>query len=132
MLRIRTAGARSGSNNGHVIRYMTTGKKGAPLSGYTTTTATATYNTNINVTHLNVATAYNASTDTYAGVTGDPNLCGKCHSGGTHMNGVKNVNAGTGNAAGFTLVTSYVAGQGHVAQCSNAKCHFNRTTPNWY
>jgi len=105
-------------NNGHTIRY--------------TPSPVGTYNSNLNVTHLNIATAYNASTDTYPSVTSDQTKCGRCHSGGAHMNGVKDIHAGTGAAAGFSLVTTYIGGQGHVAQCTNAKCHFYRKTPNWY
>ena len=122
------------SNNGHTIRYLTAAKKGAPLTGYTTITASATYNTNLYVTHLNVASAYNATTDTYAGVTSDVNKCGKCHpnTSTNHMDGFielapNGYGAGGGN---FNITLGKVTG--NTVQCSNVVCHFSRKTPNWY
>ncbi len=87
--------------------------------------------------HLSRAGAYNAKGDTYAGVTGDTTKCGKCHYGITHMDKVTVAQAYTGAdtriqskaATGFSVINHTV---GSSAQCSNAKCHFNRTTPNWY
>ena len=87
--------------------------------------------------HLSASYAYNALTDTYGGVTGDPTKCGKCHYGIPHMANRTTVQAYTGSstliqgkaATGFTVINHT---PGSSAQCSNAKCHFNRTTPNWY
>jgi predicted CxxxxCH...CXXCH cytochrome family protein len=104
--------------NGHTIRY--------------TPGVVGTYNSNLNVTHLNVASAYNAATDTYEGVTSDVNKCGKCHPNisGNHKDGYIEVapngyGAGGGNF-GITKVSDT------AVQCSNVACHFSRKTPNWY
>jgi len=106
--------------NGHTIRY--------------TPGVVGTYNSSLYVTHLNVASAYNAATDTYAGVTGDVNKCGKCHpnTGTNHMDGFielapNGYGAGGGN---FNITIGKVTGT--AVQCSNVVCHFSRTTPNWY
>ncbi len=96
------------------------------------------------IKHLSVASAYNATLDYYSSVTKDPNKCGKCHYRATHgYNGsvafkqYSLVKPYTGpdasvqetGATGFTLVNHTF---GSSAQCSNVRCHFNRTTPNWY
>lgn len=83
--------------------------------------------------HLNNASAYNYLTDTYTGVTGDQSLCGKCHSGGTHMSGTIDINAN--NGLGTTCSTNFTFNNistGSRVTCSNAKCHFGKTTPNWW
>ncbi len=87
----------------------------------------------LSIKHLNNALAYNYLTDTYAGVTGDQSLCGKCHGGAAHMSGAIDINAnnglGTSCTPNFTFnnITS-----GSRVTCSNANCHFGKTTPNWY
>jgi hypothetical protein len=89
------------------------------------------------IKHLNVATAYNAASDTYAGVTGDVRMCGKCHAGATHRNGT--VNVADSNSLGQCSTTSFtynnISGVGSVnrkVNCSNVSCHFGKTTPNWF
>jgi predicted CxxxxCH...CXXCH cytochrome family protein len=106
--------------NGHTIRY--------------TPGVVGTYNSSLSVTHLNVASAYNAATDTYVGVTSDVNKCGKCHpnTGTNHMDGFielapNGFGAGGGN---FNITVGKVTG--NTVQCSSVACHFSRTTPNWY
>jgi hypothetical protein len=98
-------------DNGHVIR--TTGPVAAGAKN--------------SLKHLTNWSSFNPATDTYAGVTGDATKCGKCHSGGTHQNATVDVIApSSGPSAGFTV--------NHGANgttCSNAKCHFERETPNW-
>ena len=84
--------------------------------------------------HLNVATYYNASSDTYDSVTGDVNKCGKCHADviANHQNGTINVvpngfaACGSGNFT-FNNITTRRA-----VTCSNVECHVDKTTPNWY
>jgi hypothetical protein len=89
------------------------------------------------IKHLNVATAYSATTDTYAGATGSVFMCGKCHAGATHMNGT--VNVADSNSLGQCSTTSFtynnISGAGSVnrkVNCSNVSCHFGKTTPNWF
>ena len=111
----------SKGDNGHTIR--TT--KASPLAqpgdpGY--------------LKHLTNWSSFSPTTDTYAGVTGDTGKCGMCHSGASHMSGSVDVNAYSGTvntvrdkaATGFTIDRSV-----NGTTCNNAKCHFNRTTPNW-
>ncbi len=127
------------STNGHSVE--------APFNEASTVTIQAAGgNTAGALKHLSASWSYNYATDTFAGVTNDVTKCGKCHYGATHGlgHGADNafltysmVNPYSGSdtriqakaASGFTLVNHTF---GSSAQCSNAKCHFNRTTPNWY
>lgn len=83
-------------------------------------------------THLPLASNFNASGDTYAAVTADTTKCGKCHSGGTHNNGVVNVTAIGNNYCGAGNFTVNVIATGTNVSCSNVACHSGRTTPNWW
>ena len=87
--------------------------------------------------HLNVATAYNATLDTYSAVTADQNKCGKCHPHvagnptANHMDGFIEL-APTGYGPGGTNFNIAVTHTGDAVQCTNVACHFNKTTPNWW
>ena len=83
--------------------------------------------------HLNNASAYSYLTDTYSGVTGDANLCGKCHSGAMHINSTIDIAAS--NGLGTSCNTNFTFNNitsGRVVTCGNASCHFGKTTPNWW
>ena len=88
--------------------------------------------------HLNVATAYDRHNDTFLKVTSDMNLCGRCHpaSASTYHDGLNETiylqpnGSGLGPTGGPFTITQIHAGAS--VQCYNVKCHFNRTTPNWY
>jgi len=82
--------------------------------------------------HLGLPADYNKLTDTYAGVTSDPNKCGKCHSGGAHVNGTVDVVGSGNNYCGTGDFTINVNTTGSDVDCSSVSCHSGKTTPNWW
>lgn len=104
-------GANWSAGNGHAVQY---------------DTATITN------THLPLATAFNKTTDTYAGLTADAAKCGKCHGTGTHNDGAVDVAGNGNNYCGVGNFTINVTVSGTTANCSNVSCHSGKATPNWY
>ena len=107
--------------NGHTVRAST-------LQNATTAAS------RVSLKHMNIATAYNAATDTYDSVTQDINKCGKCHANVlvNHQNGTMNVTPNGYAACGSGNFTFNNITTRRVITCSNVSCHTDKTTPNWY
>jgi len=105
-------------DNGHTIRADGITNIHLPATGYVTGANTD------GVMATNYATATNPATGP----------CGKCHTGGTHMNATVDINEAGFAACGPDIAfTATVNTAGANVTCSNVSCHgANKTTPNWW